>query len=110
MHDTVILSSEWVIQWQHLIEEFGPEVKYVKGIKNVVANALSRLRTKTGNLVQNPVQNSPEALEEVLDAKIIDQEQRKLKEPSRNGKNKNKENVKASKVDEYYLIADDGKI
>eukprot|EP00957_Ditylum_brightwellii_P121076 9235315-Ditylum_brightwellii.AAC.1 len=75
-----------------LIDEFGPKVKYTKRINNAVADALSRLRTKTGNLVQDLVQNSLEALEEMLgmkpttelrmplfllDARIIDQEQRK---------------------------------
>eukprot|EP00957_Ditylum_brightwellii_P003693 279983-Ditylum_brightwellii.AAC.1 len=47
MHDTALLSSERIMQWRLLIEEFGAEIKYRKGIKNVVADALSRLRTKT---------------------------------------------------------------
>eukprot|EP00957_Ditylum_brightwellii_P192847 14683269-Ditylum_brightwellii.AAC.1 len=66
MHDTVLLSSERVMPWQLLIEEFSPEIKYIKSIKNVVADALIRLRTKTGNTVQDPFQNNPEALEEIL--------------------------------------------
>ena len=100
-------------------------MKYIKGIKNVVADTLSRLHTKTGNLVQYPVQNSPEALEEILgikpatelkitffllDTRIIDQKQRKVKELLRNIEDKNKENFKVSKVDGHYLITDDGKI
>ena len=31
------------MRWQLLIEEFGPTTKYIKGPKNIVANALSRL-------------------------------------------------------------------
>ena len=31
------------MRWQLLIEEFGPTIKYIKGPKNIVANALSRL-------------------------------------------------------------------
>eukprot|EP00957_Ditylum_brightwellii_P183179 13953042-Ditylum_brightwellii.AAC.1 len=63
MHNTVLLSSE------RGYEEFGPEIKCVKGIKNVAADAFSRLRTKTGNPVQDTVQNSPVALEEILGVK-----------------------------------------
>ena len=31
------------MKWQLLIEEFGPTIKYIKGPKNIVANALGRL-------------------------------------------------------------------
>ena len=31
------------MRWQLLIEEFGPTIEYIKGPKNIVANALSRL-------------------------------------------------------------------
>ena len=31
------------MRWQLLIEGFGPTIKYIKGPKNIVANALSRL-------------------------------------------------------------------
>ena len=37
------------MRWQLLIEEFGPTIEYIKGPKNIVANALSRL-----NLVSLP--------------------------------------------------------
>ena len=38
-----------IMSWRLLIEEFGPTIKYIKGPKNIVANALSRL-----NLVSLP--------------------------------------------------------
>ena len=31
------------MRWRLLIEEFGPTIEYIKGPKNVVADALSRL-------------------------------------------------------------------
>ena len=37
------------MRWQLLIKEIGPTIKYIKGPKNIVANALSRL-----NLVYLP--------------------------------------------------------
>ena len=37
------LASARLIRWRMLLEEFGPEVKYVQGVKNVVADAPSRL-------------------------------------------------------------------
>ena len=35
--------TERVICWRLVLEEYGPELKYIKGEKNVVADALSRL-------------------------------------------------------------------
>jgi len=119
----MLLKSERVMRWRLLLEEFGPEIKYIKGSKKLVADALSRLCTKTGNPVQDPVQNSSEALEEILgvkpatelrdtffplDARIIDQEQKKDKLLLKNVKTKDNFNV--SKVDGHYLITEDRKI
>ena len=42
-------NTEHVMRWRLLIEEFGPTIKYIKGPKNIVANALSRL-----DLVSSP--------------------------------------------------------
>ena len=36
-------NTERVMRWRLLIEEFGPKIEYIKGPKNVVADALSRL-------------------------------------------------------------------
>jgi hypothetical protein len=39
----VNFNTERVMRWRLIIEEYGPELYYVKGTKNVVADALSRL-------------------------------------------------------------------
>jgi hypothetical protein len=36
-------NTERVMRWRLLIEEYGPELRYIKGTNNVVADALSRL-------------------------------------------------------------------
>ena len=36
-------NTERVMRWRLILEEFGPELKYIKGEDNVVADALSRL-------------------------------------------------------------------
>jgi transposase InsO family protein len=36
-------NTERVMRWRLIIEEFGPELRYIKGSRNVVADALSRL-------------------------------------------------------------------
>ena len=36
-------NTERVMWWHLILEEFGPELKYIKGENNVVENSLSRL-------------------------------------------------------------------
>ena len=53
MYDTTDHASNRVLRQRLLLEEYGVEIEYIKGVKNVVANALSRLPTKHDNqLVQ----------------------------------------------------------
>ena len=40
------------MRWRLLLEEFGPEIVFIKGLKNVVADALSRL-SKQGDIVDD---------------------------------------------------------
>ena len=37
------MSSDRIIRWRLLIEEFGPTFVHIKGERNVIADALSRL-------------------------------------------------------------------
>jgi hypothetical protein len=39
--DTLGLTSERVYRWQLLLEEFAPEIVYIKGIHNLVVDAIS---------------------------------------------------------------------
>ena len=41
--ELVYLTSEIGLRWRLLIEEFGITIKYIKGVNNTVADALSRL-------------------------------------------------------------------
>ena len=41
------------MRWHLIIEEFGPELKYIKGEKNVVADALSHLETSDNQDILN---------------------------------------------------------
>ena len=43
MRDALGLTSDRVYQWRLLLEEYGPEIVYIKGIHNTVADAVSRL-------------------------------------------------------------------
>ncbi len=43
MRDALDLTSDRVYQWRLLLEEYGPETVYVKGIHNIVADVISRL-------------------------------------------------------------------
>ncbi len=43
MRDALGLTSDWVYQWWLLLEEYGPEIVYIKGIHNTVADAFLQL-------------------------------------------------------------------
>ena len=43
VQDALGLSSDRVYRWRLLLEEFGPDIVYIKGIDNTVADAISRL-------------------------------------------------------------------
>ncbi len=43
MRDALDLTLNRVYQWRLLLEEYGPEIVYIKGIHNTVADAVSRL-------------------------------------------------------------------
>ena len=42
VHETLLMSSDRVMRWRLLLEEFGPEFRHIPGEKNVVADTLSR--------------------------------------------------------------------
>ena len=56
-------NTERVMRWRLIIEEFGPELHHIKGEKNVVADALSRLDLQNEMSIDN---NPPEEQEELL--------------------------------------------
>ena len=41
--DALGTASDRVYRWRLLLEEFAPEIVYIKGINNTVADAISRL-------------------------------------------------------------------
>ncbi len=43
MRDALGLTSDQVYQWRLLLEEYRPEILYIKGIHNTIADAVSRL-------------------------------------------------------------------
>ena len=43
IRDALGLTSDRVYRWRLLLEEYGPEIVYIKGIHNTVADAISWL-------------------------------------------------------------------
>ena len=41
--DALGLNSDRVYRWRLILEEYGPEIVYIKGIHNTIADAISRL-------------------------------------------------------------------
>ena len=52
VHESELKTSQRVMRWRLLLEEYGLEIEYIKGPKNVVADALSRL-PKQGDIVDD---------------------------------------------------------
>ena len=48
-----MFNTERVMRWRIIIEEFGPELKYIKGENNAVANALSSLEMSDNQEILN---------------------------------------------------------
>ena len=46
VHETLVLSSDRVMRWRLLIEEYGVTIQYIKGKLNVLADFLSRFPIK----------------------------------------------------------------
>ena len=46
-------NTERVMCWRLILEEFGPELKYIKGENNVVADALFRLEMSDNQEILN---------------------------------------------------------
>jgi hypothetical protein len=46
---TTVSKSPRIQRWRWTIEEFGPTIEYIKGPRNVVADALSRLDTEVSS-------------------------------------------------------------
>ena len=46
-------NTERVMRWRLVLEEFGPELKYIKGENNDVADALSRLEMGDNQVILN---------------------------------------------------------
>ena len=52
VHELELKTSQRIMRWRLLLEEYGPEIEYIKGPKNVVADELSRL-PKQGDIVDD---------------------------------------------------------
>ena len=48
------------MRWRLLLEEYGPNIHYIQGAKNIVADALSRLELSPKNTEQQPEQSAEE--------------------------------------------------
>ena len=48
-----IFNTERIMRWSLILKEFGPELKYVKGENNVVADALSQLEMNDNQEILN---------------------------------------------------------
>ena len=67
---TMVSKSPQIQRWQWTIELFGPDLEYINGTWNVVAEALSRLYTEMSHLTYNS-DTLPELFENSNDKSLI---------------------------------------
>jgi len=53
VRDALSLDSDRVFRWRQILEEYNPELSYIKGIDNTVADAISRLEYDPSVNVKN---------------------------------------------------------
>ena len=54
IQDVLVLTLDRVYRWRLLLEEYGPDMKYIKGVNNMLADAISCLD-------YNPEGNPPQS-------------------------------------------------
>ena len=110
-YDSKNMESQRALRWRLLIEEFNPEFKYIKGEKNVVADALSRMDKGSTDMVNNQVlaMNSIDEQCFPIDSQTIAKQKlrdTKLKDKMR----KNPSRFSKRFVQGHELILEDGKM
>ena len=63
VYETLLMSSDRVMWWRLLLDEYRPTFKYIKGETNIVADALSRHDMHS----MDPIKNNDENLEFMYD-------------------------------------------
>jgi hypothetical protein len=120
-------NTEHVMRWRLILEEYGPELRYIKGEHNVVADALSRLDLTDGEDKVSTDNNNPGLfLAEccAMDKAILDdrfplayynilecqKEDPEIQKYLADGKEGYKEEAFPSNERSFKLVAKDGKI
>ena len=69
-------NSDRVMRWRLFIEEYSPELRYIKGTENVVADALSRLPKELAKLPKDdtPLNDSKESFYATMDCLAKDKQ------------------------------------
>ena len=128
VHAATMSQSQRVMRWRLILEEFGPDIKHIKGEENIVADAISRLPTanqdqeehctEASGLTKNVILGEHLALEDEeefpLNLPLVQRAQNKeLKQTNSKLKqiiNDKKSGYTKSQVDGLELITFKGKI
>ena len=107
--------SQRVMRWRLILEEFGPDIRHIKGEDNVVADAISRLpMTEIKRLEDKFLAFENEEPDFPLDLQLVrDRTQKELDEVNSKLKDlikDKKSGYNISAVDEVELVTYEGKI
>ena len=64
-----IFNTDRVLRWKIILEEYGPDIEYLKGDKNIVAGALSRLPLNGNQYTTHKSTDQKKIVSEINDIK-----------------------------------------
>ena len=115
VHAATMSQSQRVMRWRLILEEFGPDIKHIKGEDNIVADAISRLPMSEVKIVEDEFFNLEDEEEQFpLDLRLVrrhtERELNEVNSPLKTLINDNQSGYNINTIDNIELVTYQDKI